>query len=125
MAPLTHEQGRAECVACGAERTGNLAVCITALDDEASEVEGVHHLLAGFLDGHALLLAQFVEQLCVLLGLLAGGRVDDGGLADVGELEFLGERVYLVWIADEDDFGQLVGQCLVGSGKRALFKAFG
>ena len=59
---------------------------------------------------HKALLAKLKEQLGILLCLVRGGRVDDGGLANVLQTELVGQGKYLVWIADEDDVGYVVSK---------------
>ena len=116
-------QGGTEHVARGVARTGQLAVGIAALDDHAAVVERVSHLDAGFFDGHALLLAQFAEQLGVFLSLGAVGGVDDRGTVDVAESPFLGQAVDFVDIAEQDKVGHAVGKNLVGSLEGAFFSS--
>ena len=70
---------RAQHVAGGVSCSGELSVGFSALDNHATIVERVGHLLAGFLDRHAFLLAKFKEHLCILLALLAVLRVDESG----------------------------------------------
>ena len=122
---LNDLQGGPEGIACGGEGTADLSVGIAALDDEATEVQRIEHLLPGLLLGHALGLAQFVEQRCIIVGLGAGLGVDDGGLLHVLQTQFLGLRQNFLAVADEDDFGQLVGYGAVGSGQCALLQRFG
>ncbi len=64
---LEHLEGCTKHVGCGAECSGNHGVTVAALDHKATEIQRIKHRLAGFLDGHAFFLAQFLKQDCVWL----------------------------------------------------------
>ena len=115
----------AQGVTRGAERSRYLSVGISALDDEASEVEWVEYLLVCLLYGHAFLLAELVEQLCVLFGLLRCCRVDDCSSVDVCESEFLCLSEYVVRVAYENYVGYVVGKAAVGRRECAFLERFG
>ena len=117
-------QGRAERLAGGGEGAADLAVGIAALDDQAAEVERIEDGLAGHLEGHALLLAELEEELCVFFGLVAGLGIDDGSLVDMLEAQLgrIGEDFLAV--ADQDDVGKAVGDGAVGRGDGALLEGF-
>ena len=121
---LDNLEGRTQRVAGCAERTGYLSVGIAALDDEASEIEGVEHLLLSLLQSHALLLPQFEEQLGIFFAFLTRGRVNQRSLVDVLQSELVGQCVDLVDIAEQDEVGKVIGQRLVSCGECTLLRCF-
>ena len=103
------------------ESTRYLSIGTFGLDDHATQVERILHQLAGFLDGHALLLAQFSQQLGIFLATRIVQRVDDGCLVDVLQSILLGISLDALGVTNENDVGQIVGQYSVGSAQGALF----
>ena len=83
------------------------------------------HLLAGLLDGHALLRTELGEELGIFFGLRAGGRVDDGGLSDVLQAELVGEGMDFIGVSDQDDFCKFIAECHIGRRNGALLEALG
>ena len=118
-------QGGTEHVARFVASTSQLAVGVAVLDDEAAQIERVLHEFACLLNGHALLLAELEEQLCVFLlaGMVFG--VDDSGLADIAKAPLHSLLSNLCGITDEDEVGHFVRQDLVGSLEGALLRSFG
>ena len=81
--------------------------------------------MAGLLNGHAFLFAEFAKQLGILLALFARGGVDEGGFADVAEAPLLCLFKNLIHVSQDDEVGNSVSQNLVGGFQCALFSAFG
>ena len=79
-APDTTDMPGAVLIICCVAGTCQLTVGIAVLDDEATQVKRVKHLLLCLLNGHTLVLAQLKQQVCIeiLLGVVL--RVNDCGL---------------------------------------------
>ena len=122
---LDNLQGGAQGVARGAECSADLSVGAFGLDNHASEIQRVSDELTGLLDGHSLALAEFAEELCQLLGAFEVLGVDECGLINVRQAVLLGQCVHFVWVSNEDDVGQFVGQCPVCSDERTLLGGLG
>ena len=118
-------QSGSQCVARGAECAADLAVSLATLDDETAEIKRIFHQFACLLNSHAFFLAQLGQQLGIFLATWIIFRIDERGLADVGELPFGGLTVDDFGIADEYDVGQFVGDGAVGGPQGALFFCFG
>ena len=118
-------QGRTQGLTRSRERTGDLSVGTLGLDDHTTQIERVLHEGASLLDGHALALTQFAEQLSQLLAALVVLGIDERSLVDVFEVVLLSQCVYLLGVTDEDDVGQFVGQSLVSRDERALLFGLG
>ena len=122
---LQYLEGGAQHVARGVHRTGNLAVGITGLDEQATQVQRVKHLLAGVLDSHTLGLAQFIEQLRILLDGFGIVGIDDRSLVDVVEPKFGGFGHDVGLVANEYHVSNAVGDDAVGSRHGAGFGTLG
>ena len=94
--------------------TGDHAVGVVHVDHHNAEVTLVLHLLARFVDGDALLLAQLGEFLGIGLEKVAFARVDDSGIAHV---DAMGRDLAL---RTEDDY---VGDASIQNGTSGLHGA--
>ena len=65
------------------------------------------------------------EQLGILFGLGAVGRVYDGGLVHMLQIQFVCQCKNLLLITYQDDIGQSVGQGMVGSGQCTFLETLG
>ena len=119
---LNNLQGRAKRVARRGEGTRDLSVSIATLDDEAAEVQGVQHQFASLFDGHALLLAKFKKQLCILLCFFRCSRIYNHCLTNVFQSQLVGQSKNFSLIADKNDIGDVVSKTLVGGSKCALLQ---
>ena len=119
---LDNLQGRAKRVTRRGEGTRDLSVSIPALDDEASEIQRVQHQFASLFDGHALLLAKFKKQLCILLCFFRCCRIDNHCLTNVFQSQLVGQSINFSLIADKNDIGDVVSKTLVGGSKCALLQ---
>ena len=118
-------QSRTKHIACGVLCTGQLTVGIAGFDDEAAEIQRVLHEFARLLNGHALLFAEFAEQLCIFLLLRMIFRVDDGGFVNVAQAPFFGKFGDFFRISQDDEVGHAICEQLVGSFQGAFFRSFG
>ena len=106
------------------ELIGHHAVRIARLEHHSAEVQRIAgHQFSGLFGGHALGLAQFIQQAGVGSGLLAGLGVDDLHAGQIGA-GFGGNLLYFVGIAQQRDLrnaliGDLPGR-LNGTGLGAL-----
>ena len=95
-------------VASGGKSSGNLTVSTLSLDNHTTQVQGILNQFAGLLDGHTLILANLCQFLCQFLTLLIVLRVDESGLANVGESLLLGQSLYLCGITNQNDVGKVI-----------------
>ena len=109
----------------GAARAGYFAVGVAVFYHQTAQIERVFGFLLGFFVGHAFVFAQFVQQIGVNRHFRVSFGIDDGGFANVFQ-SFVGSHgVNFVGIANEDEFGRLVGQQAVGRFEGTRFVAFG
>ena len=80
---LDELEGRTDGVSRGVDGAADHAVGVSFLDHHGAEVGGIHHGIAGLFDGHALLLAVFIEGIGVVLEFGRRERIDDFRPADV------------------------------------------
>ena len=122
---LEHLEGGAQHVAGGCQGAGHHAVGMAGLDHQAPQVERIAGLLAGILDGDALLLAQLGEELGV--GFYHGlvGWIHPRGLLYVLKVALTGDDHGVLLLADEDHLGGADTQDVVGGAHRARFRVFG
>ena len=122
---LDNLQSRTQSVACCAQCARDLTIGALCLDNHTAKIERILNKLASLLDSHALLLAKLGKKLCILLGFGVVERIDDSSLVDVVEIPLCGKLLKFVGVADEDEFGNTVGQYAVGCSKCALLSSFG
>ena len=108
----------------GVHSAGNHAVGLILVNHHGAEVGVVGHLLAGLLDGHALLGAQFGVGGGEVFVVGGGGGLDDLGFVHV-HAEFGGAGLDLAFVAEEDDLGHLALDEDGGGVDEAVFLAFG
>ena len=114
-------KGFARCAECAR----HLSVGPVGFNEHATKVKIVLYQFASLCQGHALLLAKFGQQLGQLFAVGIVFGVDDGCLVDVYKSTSLCQFVNFRGIANENDVGDVVGQCSVGSTKCAFFASFG
>ena len=107
------------------DRTGHLAIGITALDHQAAEEEGILSLSECLLGRHALVLAEVIEEVGVLLLLGVALGANDLGLLDVLQPELLGLPPDHLRVANQDSPEDLVPQEHIDALKRPLLLALG
>ena len=118
-------QGGTEHVARCVAGTSQLTIGITALNNHATEVQGVEHLFASLLNGHALLFTQFGKEFSIFLLFRTGSRVNDSSLVNVAKAPLLSETMNFVNITKNNEVSHTISKNAVCGFKGAFFRTFG
>ena len=96
-------QRRAQHVGGGMDRAGDQSVRVAGLDHQDAVVHGILDHFGGLLGGHALGLAQLVEDVGVFRALVGGRGIDD---LDAVQRRAVGGLTNLLGVAQQGQFGE-------------------